>query len=163
MKKSLPYWVFSFIIKQRTFKGCKYMSNKTFTEEEVKILFQNKYVKNVSTKAITYTDEFKRIFIVENEKGKFPRDIFIAHGFDIDILGIKRIESSGKRWRAAYRNNGVDGLRDTRKGNTGRPREKELTLEEKYERLKAQNNLLKAENELLKKLDMMERRLRKKK
>lgn len=139
------------------------MSNKIFTEEEVKILSQNKYVKNVSTKAITYTDEFKRMFIVENEKGKFPRDIFTDHGFDIDILGIKRIESAGKRWRAAYRNNGISGLRDTRKENAGRPREKALSLEEKYERLRAQNNLLKAENELLKKLDMAERRLIKKK
>jgi len=139
------------------------MSNKTFTEEEVKVLSQNKYVRAVSTKAITYSDEFKRIFIVENEKGKLPRDIFDEHGFDINILGIKRIESSGKRWRAAHRNNGMSGLRDTRKENTGRPREKDLSLEEKYKRLETQNNLLKAENELLKKLDMMERRSRKKK
>ena len=139
------------------------MSNKIFTEEEVKILSQNKYIKNVSARAITYTDEFKRIFISENEKGKLPRDIFETYGFDIDILGIERVKSSGKRWRSAYRNNGIEGLKDTRKDNAGRPREKELSLEEKYERLKAQNNLLKAENELLKKLDMMERRLRKKK
>lgn len=139
------------------------MSNKIFTEEEVKLLSQNKYVKNVSMKAITYTDEFKRIFISENEMGKLPRDIFEAYGFDIDILGIERVKSSGNRWRSAYRNNGIDGLKDTRKVNSGRPREKELSLEEKYERLKAQNNLLKAENELLKKLDMIERRSIKKK
>ena len=36
--------------------------------------------------------------------------------------------------------------------------EKDLSLEEKYERLEAQNKLLKAENELLKKLEMIERR-----
>lgn len=131
------------------------MSDKTFTEKEVELLSQHKYVKNVSTKAITYTDEFKSIFIVENEKGKFSRDIFTDHGFDIDILGIERIKSSGNRWRAAYRNDGISGLRDTRKGNSGRPREKGLSFEEKYERLKA-------ENELLKKQDMMERGLRKK-
>lgn len=139
------------------------MSNKIFTEKEKEILSHNKYVKKVSTKGITYTDEFKRIFIEENNKGKFPRDIFIEHGFDIDILGMDRIYSSGKRWRAAYRKNGVLGLQDTRKENSGRPSEKELSIEEKYERLKAQNTLLKAENELLKKIDIMERRMRRKK
>jgi len=36
---------------------------------------------------------------------------------------------------------------------------KELSTEEKYERLKAQNNLLKAENELLKKIHYLERRM----
>jgi transposase len=135
------------------------MSNKIFTQDEIEILASNKYVKNVSVKGITYTDEFKRIFIAENEKGKIPTVIFKECGFDLDILGLNRVRSSGKRWRAAYRADGVLGLQDTRVENAGRPKEKDLTLEEKYERLMAQNNLLKAENELLKKLDMLERRL----
>lgn len=139
------------------------MSNKIFTEDEVKFLSKNRYVKRVSEKGITYTDEFKKIFIVENEKGKIPRVIFEEYGFDIDILGMKRIKSSASRWRKAYKGNGVLGLKDTRKDGSGRPRKSELTLEEKHERLMAQNNLLKAENELLKKLDMIERGMMKKK
>jgi hypothetical protein len=139
------------------------MSVKIFTKEEIAKLANNKYVKHVSAKGITYTDEFKRIFIGENEKGKLPRVIFEECGFDIDVLGIERVRSSGKRWRAAYRKDGVLGLQDTRKSNSGRPSEKELSIEEKYERLKAQNNLLRAENELLKKLDMLERGMRRKK
>ena len=139
------------------------MSNKLFTKEELEILSKNKYVKNVSIKGITYTDEFKSIFIAENEKGKFSREIFEECGFDVNIIGIKRIKSSGNRWRTAYRKNGVCGLTDTRKLNSGRPSEKELSIEEKYERLKAQNNLLKAENELLKKIQYLERGLNKKK
>jgi transposase len=139
------------------------MSNKIFTENEIEILSQNRYVMKVSVKGITYTDEFKRIFIAENESGKLPRDIFIAYGFDIDILGMDRVRSSGNRWRAAYRNDGICGLQDTRKQNTGRTNEEELSLEEKYKRLKAENNLLQAENELLKKIDMLERGLLKKK
>ena len=55
------------------------------------------------------------------------------------------------------------GLDDSRKGNSGKTIGKELSIEEKYQRIKVQNNLLKAENELLKKLDMIERRMRKKK
>lgn len=139
------------------------MSNKIFTQDEIEILSSNKYVKRVSAKGITYTDEFKRIFISENEKGKLPRVIFEECGFNIDILGIKRVKSSGNRWRAAYREYGILGLQDTRTENSGRPRERELTLEEKYERLMTQNKLLKAENELLKKLDILERRMVRKK
>jgi transposase len=137
------------------------MSKKIFTEREIKILSANPNVKSVSPKGITYTDEFKRLFIAENEKGKLPRQIFEENGFDIGIIGMDRIHSSGKRWRAAYRDNGVVGLSDTRKGNSGRPSDKELSLEEKYARLKAANNLLKAENELLKKINFAERRLKK--
>lgn len=137
------------------------MSKKIFTEREIKKLSANTNVKSVSPKGITYTDEFKRLFITENQKGKFPRQIFEENGFDIDIIGMNRIESSGKRWRAAYRDNGVVGLRDNRKENSGRHSDKELSLEEKYARLEAANNLLKAENELLKKIDFAERRLKK--
>lgn len=136
------------------------MSTKHFTDEEMKRLSHNPYVKAISTKGITYTDEFKRIFIAEDEKGKFPRQIFEEHGFDPNILGMERVKSSAKRWRKSYELNGIVGLRDTRKGNSGRPTEKERSLEENYERLKAQNLLLKAENELLKKIDLMERRMK---
>ena len=133
------------------------MSKKLFTEEEVEILSKNKYVKKVSAKGITYSDEFKIIFIEENQKGKFPRQIFEECGFNIDILGMKRIESSGKRWRSAFRRNGVSQLQDTRKYNSGRHTEKNLSIEEKYKKLQAKIKLLEAENELLKKLKMLER------
>ena len=133
------------------------MSKKLFSSKDIEILSKNKYVKKVSENGITYTDEFKRLFIAENEKGKFPRDIFEECGFDIDIIGLKRIQSSGSRWRSAFRRNGVEQLQDTRKFNTGRPTEKDLSLEEKYEKLQAKLKLLQAENELLKKLEMLER------
>lgn len=133
------------------------MSKKIFTEKEIKVLSANPYVKSVSSKGITYAEEFKRLFIAENEKGKPPRQIFEECGFDTDIIGLERVRSSRKRWRKQYLKNGVCGLKDTRKESSGRPRVKELSLEEKLRRLEAQNNLLKAENELLKKIDFMER------
>lgn len=76
---------------------------KIFTQNEIKILTKNKYVKNVSPKGSTYTDEFKHIFIIENENGKFPREIFEEQGFDINILGIGRVKASGNRWRTSYK------------------------------------------------------------
>jgi transposase len=136
------------------------MSKKIFTEKEIKILSSNRYVKSVSSKGITYTDEFKQIFIAENEKGKLPREIFEECGFDIDVIGMKRVKSSGNRWRSAYREHGETGLCDTRAGNSGRPIERDLSLEENNARLEAQIKLLKAENELLKKIQMAERGLK---
>lgn len=135
------------------------MSKKHFTETEVEILSNNRYVKSVSSKGVTYTDEFKRIFIAENENGKLPRQIFEENGFDIEVIGIVRVQRAAYRWRTAYNKAGVLGLRDTRKENSGRPTKKELSLEEKNARLEAQITLLRAENELLKKIDMMERGL----
>lgn len=135
------------------------MTTRLLTQKEQELLKKNPYVKAVSDKAITYTDEFKRHFIAENEKGKFPREIFEEAGLKVDLIGINRIRTAGKRWRAAYLKAGVGGLQDTRKINSGRPSNRELTLEEKLKRLEAKNRMLEAENELLKKLDFLERQM----
>ena len=139
------------------------MSIKLFTEKEIASLSNNPYIKAISEKSITYTDEFKRIFIAESEKCKPAREIFEEHGFDVSILGMTRVIQARKRWKSSYKSKGILGLDDARKGHSGRPNAKELSLEEKYEKLKLQNNYLKAENELLKKIDLAERRMRKKK
>lgn len=52
------------------------MSKKIFSKKEIKQLSINKYVKNVSEKGITYTNEFKLHFIAEYEIGKTSRQIF---------------------------------------------------------------------------------------
>ena len=46
------------------------MSNIVFTDSEVKKLRKNKYVRNVSNKSITYTDEFKEKVVFETENYK---------------------------------------------------------------------------------------------
>jgi len=131
---------------------------KIFTEKEIKALSNNKYVKKVSNKVITYTEEFRRIFILEYENGEFPRAIFENHGFDINSIGMKRVDSAGKRWRKAYIKDGVYGLADSRVLHSGRPKGKKQTIET----LKARINLLEGENELLKKVNSLERRAIKK-
>ena len=40
---------------------------KLFTNEKIKILSQNKYIKEVSKKCITYNDEFKSIYIINSK------------------------------------------------------------------------------------------------
>ena len=47
------------------------MSKKTFSEQDIEILSKNKYVKNVSEKSITYTNEFKIHFIAEYNNKKW--------------------------------------------------------------------------------------------
>jgi hypothetical protein len=133
------------------------MSKKIFTEKEIEILKQNKYVKRVGPKGITYTDEMKQLVISEIEKGMFPIEIFENAGFDISIIGQERARSSIKRWKAAYNKSGVLGLQDTRKKSSGRPLQRELSLEEENERLKAKNKFLEVQLEFQKKLDMIER------
>ena len=132
------------------------MSKKLFTEEEVNILKNNKYVKNVSLKEITYTDEFKRIFINESGNGKTARMILEKCGFSIDILGMRRVKGCSDRWRSAFKNGGSSNLTDTRKYNNGQPIEKDLSIEEKYKKLEAKMKLLK-------KLNIIERSVLKKK
>jgi transposase-like protein len=144
-------------------RGNIWMNKKLLTDKEIKILAKNPYVKEVSTKAITYTEEFKRIFVEEYEKGKLPRAIFEECGFDIEMVGMDRVRNSSTRWRRAYDKEGLLGLRDSRAGSSGRSRSRELSADEKVSRLEAENNLLKAENELLKKIRFAERGLKKKK
>ncbi len=50
------------------------MSNKLFTKEEIEDLSQNPHAQSVSSKGITYTDNFKEIFIASYTSGKLPRE-----------------------------------------------------------------------------------------
>ena len=127
------------------------MSKVIFNDKQIKVLAKNPNVLRVSDKAITYSEEFKNKFIEENSKGILPRKIFEDNGFDIEIIGLKRIEQSAARCRKKYADMGVLGLKDSRKSNSGRPLLRELTAQEEIERLKAKISLLEIENEFLKK------------
>jgi len=135
------------------------MSKITFSQETIKVLEQNIYVNRVSERSITYSNEFKRLFIEEYLKGKTPRNIFIAAGFDVELLGIKRYEQAAARWIKSYRKDGIVGLRDTRKENLGRPSNSPISNEEIIRKQEEKIKLLEGQVELLKKLDMRERRL----
>ena len=63
------------------------MSVNYFTNDQIRLLSKNKYVIKVSNKAITYSEEFKNIFIEEYNNGLLPRDIFEKYGFPYEILG----------------------------------------------------------------------------
>lgn len=137
------------------------MSKQLFTTQQQKELQSNPYVKQVSDKAITYTDAFKEYFIQTYEQGKLPLEIFQEAGFDVDISGNQRIQTASHRWRAAYKQKGILGLADGRKQGSGRPLARERSPEEKIARLEAKLEWLEVENEFLKKLDWLERQAKK--
>lgn len=136
------------------------MSKKLFSDGEIKLLSKNKYVKTISNRAITYTDEFKILFIAERSKGKLPIYIFKDAGFDVSVIGKHRIWCASKRWRNAYNACGELGLRDSRKLNSGRHLKRELTIEEILAKKDAEIAYWKAESELLKKIELQERKVR---
>lgn len=131
------------------------MSKILFTDAQVKKLSKNKWIKNITNKAITYTNEFKYKLVKECEDyKKFPQEVFRECNIDPEIVGIVRIENSAYRWRKQLNNLGE--IRDTRKGASGRLLEHELSDKEKLERAEAKIKLLEAENELLKKNELIE-------
>lgn len=132
----------------------------TFNAEEIKILQSNPYVKKVSEKSITYTQEFREFFISEYQKGKLPAQILRTAGFDTTVLGRERIHSICKRFRKMEAR--PEGLADTRKGNSGRPATKDLTPEEEIKRLKNKIKYLEQENEFLKKIRFLDRKAQQK-
>lgn len=131
------------------------MAKILFTDAQVKKLSKNKWIKNITNKEITYTDEFKYKLVKECENYKrFPQDIFKECGLDPEIVGIVRIQNSAYRWRKQL--NSIGKITDTRKGASGRHLEHELSDKEKLERAEAKIKLLEAENELLKKNELIE-------
>jgi putative transposase len=135
------------------------MSKKRFTEKEREILSRNKFVVNVSEKSITYSDEYKQLFIDQYMLHKTPREIFEANGFDVTVLGMSRVKQCAERWRKAYKQDGIIGLADSRKESSGRPLQRELTPEDVIAKQEARIKLLESQLELLKKLDTNERLL----
>jgi transposase InsO family protein len=135
------------------------MSKITFSDKEIKILQKNPNIQRVSSLAITYTQDFKNKFMDEYLAGKLPRQIFEENGFDVTMLGIRRIEQSAHRWKKAYEKDGLIGLSDARKTASGRPLKRDLSPAEIIERQEARIKLLEGQVELLKKLETKERRL----
>ena len=131
------------------------MSKILFTDAQVKKLSKNKWIKNITNKGITYSDEFKYKLVKECENyKKFPQDVFRDCEIDPEMVGMKRINDSAYRWRKQLNSDGE--IKDTRKGSSGRPLEHELSDKEKLERAEAKIKLLEAENELLKKNELIE-------
>ena len=94
------------------------MGRGNFTKAEMETLLRNPYVADVNEKSISYSTEFKFLFMDEYIKGKRPTEIFRDAGFDIRILGSKRIERACARWKESYQS-GTLGERSAVLGKAG--------------------------------------------
>ena len=75
---------------------------------EIAVLKRNPYVEDVNAVRIMYTYKFKCMFMERYLAGERPVDIFRQAGFDVSVLGEKRIERATARWKALYEGNGVE-------------------------------------------------------
>ena len=103
------------------------MGKSELTKREISALKKNKYVVNVSETRITYSEEFKARFIREYLEGRKPTEIFRDAGFDVSMLGSKRIERSSARWREMYL---PDAVQKTKDVNREKSREKRVSVVE---------------------------------
>ena len=134
------------------------MGCNKFTKEQVEQLNKNPYVIKASEKAITYSEEFKQEFMQRYQAGKTPSEILRELGFNTSALKKSRIKNIVQRCKKYDLR--PEGTADTRKNNSnmGRPRTKDLTLEEQVERLKHKNLVLEQENNFLKKMIYLAKR-----
>lgn len=141
------------------------MSQKIFTEYQIKELEKNPNIVRVSERSITYHPDFKYKAVREYQNGKIPSQIFIEHGFNLELIGKQQPKRCLQRWRETYEKFGDLGLQTERRGkaSTGRPSSKELSVEERLKKAEARINFLEAENDFLKKLEELERQAFKKK
>lgn len=78
------------------------MGRGNLNEEEIHTLRENPYVVDVNERGVSYSKDFKFLFIKEYMQGKKPTAIFKDAGFDVKALGSKRIERACARWKESY-------------------------------------------------------------
>lgn len=76
--------------------------SKSFTEEERKVLSQNPYTLSVSEKSIKHTLEFKEFYWKLYNEGQRPGRIFAAAGYDVKMLGERRINGFTQHIKKEY-------------------------------------------------------------
>ena len=119
---------------------------KQFTMDEIKILKQNPYTKNVTGNYIRFTVEFKEKFLEMRKEGMLPRNIVKQLGYDINILGEARINGISQHIKEQARS--ADGLRENRiynfcNKNNNTPSKVLIHLESEVEYLKSEIEYIK--------------------
>jgi hypothetical protein len=132
---------------------------KTFSPEELKIIRANPYVKSATAKMIRFTVAFKEEFWQQtNEECKSPQRIMEDLGFDIEMLGTKRINGILIHIREQVRSG--EEFRDIRKVPDNQLSACEKQLPPSKAILKMQHELayLKQEMEFIKKTILADRK-----
>jgi len=70
---------------------------KKFTAEQMERLAANPFTLRVTVLRISFTLEFKNLFLVRYESGEAIKDIFEGMGYEIEVLGENRIYNFANR------------------------------------------------------------------
>lgn len=139
-------------VKYITVEGGKLVND--YTKDEMEELKKNKYVEEVKKDKITFTKEFKILFIKEFNNGKGNLQIFSENGLNPLLVGKRRIKACTRNWKKQAKN-------DPTFSRQGYHPIKKETNEEKKKRLQdikylqKRVNQLEMENEFLKKVQTL--------
>ena len=139
-------------VKYITVEGGKLVND--YTKAEMEELKKNKYVEEVKKDKITFTKEFKILFIKEFNNGKGNLQIFSENGLNPLLVGKRRIKACTRNWKKQAKN-------DPTFSRQGYHPIKKETNEEKKKRLQdikylqKRVNQLEMENEFLKKVSAL--------
>ena len=139
------------------------MGRGNLNEEEIRTLRENPYVVDVNERGVSYSKDFKFLFIKEYMQGKKPSAICRDAGFDVKALGSKRIERACARWKESYEA-GTLGVRSAKLEKYGSAEARRIendAIDDEIDRLKesaldiCRNQMkeikrISAENEMLK-------------
>ena len=130
------------------------------SEEDVRKLQANIYVKHVTDEQVLFTEEFKRIAWSGINSGKRMREIFSESGIDPEILGSKRINNFRYCLKRKIREG--KGFTDDRSENGHRDKEREsLSQEDRIRELEHELAYTRQEVEFLKKIQLANTEARK--
>ena len=132
--------------------------SKLFSEEERKILNQNPYTLSVSEKTIKHTLKFKEFYWKLYNEGQRPGHIFAAAGYDVKMLGERRINGFTQKLKREYAKYGYfrepvphNGTREPGKVDYEKMRQKAA-----MKAMQTELTYLRQEVDLLKKLIILE-------
>jgi len=121
------------------------MSNKWYTKEQIQELLNIKYVKNCTSKYISFTDEFKIKALELDRNWFYPRKIFKDLWFPEYVCNTKIPKHSLWSWRYKFKNNWLEWLVSSKKWRKKwwKTDFESMSLEEKIKYLEAENAYLK--------------------
>ena len=130
------------------------MNKRIYTADEIRLISANPNVTKCSSKAISYSKEFKvKAIKAYYEEGQSPNRIFLDAGFDLNVIGRNKPKDCLKEWRNIYKSKGRDGLLKENRGKSGGGgRKSKDFVSNNVEYLKTKIAYLEAENNFLKNL-----------
>ena len=129
---------------------------KSIPKEYVEKLKKHPYIAKATEWTVSFTPEFKKMAYDAYYNGKSMHRIFVDAGFDVEILGEKRIQNF--RSKLLEKAEEDTGFEDRRKNNCRKEvQSTEAQMAKRIRELEHQNAYLEQENAFLKKIQSVEK------